>query len=261
MKELEEKIVKFAEDRDWLQFVNPRKFKEMYNYIQFEKLKQNSNLCHLFTLKPFNFRSGFVSDDEIKEQYGKISNIFKCDMKFIKPVQTHTNIVKCVDENNMNELVEESENKKYSDSAKQYDTLSKINIYRTNKWRIKIPVLGLDAPISQGTSSEELRRTVGHFEETSKSIGNIGLAAHNRGYEVNYFAQLKKLKQGDEIIYKYYDFEKTYTIVENVIIKDTDWSCLEEKGGNRITLITCVENEPEYRRCVQGIEKDKEGGN
>lgn len=106
MKELEEKIVKFAEDRDWLQFVNPRKFKEMYNYIQFEKLKQNSKLCHLFTLKPFNFRSGFVSDDEIKEQYGKISNIFKCDMKFIKPVQTHTNIVKCVDENNMNEKFE-----------------------------------------------------------------------------------------------------------------------------------------------------------
>ena len=27
---------------------------------------------------------------------------------------------------------------------------------------------------------------------------------------------------------------------------------------NRITLITCVENEPEYRRCIQGIEK--EGG-
>ena len=24
---------------------------------------------------------------------------------------------------------------------------------------------------------------------------------------------------------------------------------------NIITLITCVENEPEYRRCIQGIEK------
>ena len=100
-------------------------------------------------------------------------------------------------ENNMNELVEESENKKYSDSAKQDDTLSKINIYRTNKWRIKIPVLGLDAPISQGTSSEELRRTVGHFEETDKWDGNVALAAHNRGYKCNFFQEIRKLKDGD----------------------------------------------------------------
>lgn len=53
-------------------------------------------------------------------------------------------------------------------------------------------------------------------------------------------------------------FEKIYTVVENKIIKDTDWKDLEETEENRITLITCVENEPEYRRCIQGIEK--EGG-
>ena len=28
---------------------------------------------------------------------------------------------------------------------------------------------------------------------------------------------------------------------------------------NKITLITCVENEPEYRRCIQGVER--KGGN
>ena len=38
-------------------------------------------------------------------------------------------------------------------------------------------------------------------------------------------------------------------------IKETNWSYLEETKDNRITLITCVENEPEYRRCIQGIEK------
>ena len=38
------------------------------------------------------------------------------------------------------------------------------------------------------------------------------------------------------------------------VIKDTDWSYLTETANNRITLITCVENEPEYRRCVQTIE-------
>ena len=36
---------------------------------------------------------------------------------------------------------------------------------------------------------------IGHFEETKKDIGNIGLAAHNRGYKNNYFQNLKELKK------------------------------------------------------------------
>ena len=47
-------------------------------------------------------------------------------------------------------------------------------------------------------------------------------------------------------------------IIKNIIIKDTDWTNLEESDGNIITLITCVENQPEYRRCVQGKEKIEE---
>ena len=96
---------------------------------------------------------------------------------------------------------------------------------------------------------------IGHFEETSKSLGNIGLAAHNRGYKNNYFENLKKLKQGDKIIYNYKDFSKVYIVEKHEIIKDTDWSMLENTEENTITLITCVENEPEYRRCIQGIEE------
>ena len=97
---------------------------------------------------------------------------------------------------------------------------------------------------------------VGHFEETTKTSGNVGLAAHNRGYPVNYFADIKKLKEGDEIIYKYFEFEKTYLVTENKIIEDIDWEPLENTKENKITLITCVENEPEYRRCIQAIEKE-----
>lgn len=129
---------------------------------------------------------------------------------------------------------------------------------KENNWKIEIPKISLEASIAEGTSKEIMNKYIGHFEETATKDGNIGLAAHNRGYEVNYFSQIKYLKEGDEIIYKYYDFEKIYTVVENKIIKDTDWKDLEETEENRITLITCVENEPEYRRCIQGIEK--EGG-
>ena len=96
---------------------------------------------------------------------------------------------------------------------------------------------------------------IGHFEETNKEKGNVGLAAHNRGYKNNYFEKLKELKEGDSIFYNYRGSTKEYLVTKHVIIKDTDWSYLEKTDTNMITLITCVENEPEYRRCIQGEEK------
>ena len=122
-------------------------------------------------------------------------------------------------------------------------------------WKIIIPKISLEAEISEGTGKEVMNKFVGHFEETATKSGNIGLAAHNRGYPVNYFANIKTLKEGDKIIYSYYDFQKTYFVKENKIIKDTDWEPLKDTRQNTITLITCVENEPEYRRCIQAIEK------
>lgn len=99
---------------------------------------------------------------------------------------------------------------------------------------------------------------VGHFEETQKTNGNVGLAAHNRGYEKNYFADLKKLKDGDKIIYRYQNFTKQYAVTKHFIIKDTDWTILENTEENVITLITCVENQKEYRRCIQAEEIKRE---
>ena len=98
---------------------------------------------------------------------------------------------------------------------------------------------------------------IAHFEETSKNLGNIGLAAHNRGYENNYFEKLKQLKEGDIIIYTYQENKREYEVMNHIIINDTDWTSLEQTKENIITLITCVENQPEYRRCIQGKEKIK----
>ena len=134
-------------------------------------------------------------------------------------------------------------------------TNSQKSQQETEEWYIEIPIINLKANIKEGTEKETLDDYVGHFEETKNDKGNIGLAAHNRGYKVNYFQNLKKLKEGDEIIYKYKNIQRTYIVKTLKIIKDTDWSYLENTNENKITLITCVENEPEYRRCVQGIEK------
>ena len=121
-------------------------------------------------------------------------------------------------------------------------------------WYIEIPAINLQAPIAEGTDSQTLNVKVGHFEETATQDGNVGLAAHNRGYEYNFFENLKEVKINDEIIYTYENYKKTYIIDKIEIIENTDWSYLENYDENKITLITCVENEPKYRRCVQATE-------
>lgn len=125
-------------------------------------------------------------------------------------------------------------------------------------WQVELPKINLVAPVSEGTSQEVMLEYVGHFENTSKWEGNVGLAAHNRGYPINYFSRLKEIKKGDKIIYKTKYGIKTYKIKTIEIIEDTDWSYLQETKDNRITLITCVENKPNQRLCLQGIEIKEE---
>lgn len=119
-----------------------------------------------------------------------------------------------------------------------------------HEWKLEIPKIELSAPIEDGTTDEILNKYIGHFESTSKDSGNVALAAHNRGYDVNYFSGLKDLKVGDEVIYTYGNLVRTYEISSKDIIKDTDVEILEETNENILTLITCVENQPSLRRCL-----------
>ena len=146
------------------------------------------------------------------------------------------------------------------------DTTEKINeayqeeVVNSDKtlWQIQIPKIELVADIAEGTSKETLNKYVGHFEETQKEIGNVGLAAHNRGYNVNYFERLKELQIDDEIIYIVNDNKKIYKVSLITIIEDTEWTYLENTNDNRLTLITCLEDVPSKRRCIQAKEKEKE---
>lgn len=133
------------------------------------------------------------------------------------------------------------------------DEVSNMEI-SLNEWKLEIPSINLEANISEGTSKEILDEYIGHFEETKKNLGNVGLAAHNRGYKVNYFEKLKELKEGDLVYYTYKEIKRTYVVISKSIIKDTEWRFLENTEDNKLTLITCVENKPELRRCVQAIE-------
>lgn len=131
------------------------------------------------------------------------------------------------------------------------------NTKQEDLWQLEIPKINLRAQIAEGTSMEIMNSYIGHFEETPRENGNIGLAAHNRGYKVNYFKDIKLLEKEDLIIYTYNSVKIKYLVNETGIIKDTDWSKLENDNQDKITLITCLEDEPEYRRYVQAIKINK----
>lgn len=124
------------------------------------------------------------------------------------------------------------------------------------EWSLEIPSIDLYAEISEGTDSITLNKYIGHFEESKKESGNVCLAAHNRGYDVNYFAGLKEVEIGDEVIYFVNENEYKYIIDEIIVIYETDWTVIENTEEDRITLITCIENRDKYRLCVRGIREE-----
>ena len=84
--------------------------------------------------------------------------------------------------------------------------------------------------------------------------GHVALAGHNRGYRCNFFQEIKNLKNGDIIIYSTEKGQRKYKVSLNKVIKETDWTYIQNTKDNRLTLITCEMNKKEYRRCVQAVE-------
>lgn len=156
-----------------------------------------------------------------------------------------------VETNTRENEVQQVSNSSTNDVSTEY--ISKI-LDTNNKWRIKIPKINVDAPIRTGTTQDVLALAVGHFPETTSWDGNVALAGHNRGYRCNFFKNIKDLEVGDKIIYSTENGERTYKVVLNKIIKQTDWSYVQGTNDNRLTLITCVENMHDYRRCIQAVE-------
>lgn len=119
---------------------------------------------------------------------------------------------------------------------------------------LTIGKIGLKATVKEGTADEVLLNYIGHIEGTAIYDGNIGLAAHNRGYENSYFARLNELEIGDQIKYKTKFYDKIYIIDNIQVIDETDWTLLQDTVENKITMITCIANKAEQRLCVQATE-------
>lgn len=114
---------------------------------------------------------------------------------------------------------------------------------------LKIPSLGVDVKIFEGTDAAQLAKGAGHFEETSIWNGNCCIAAHNRGVNA-YFGQIHTLNAGDKITLTTKLGTRTYEVVSVSKVAETDRSGLTSSTDNKLTLYTCVRDQSAYRWCV-----------
>ena len=198
--------------------------------------KENTMVSHIYMDKEYIKTTSRKNVSAIK-----LNDVMLETMQIADVYENNTNV------NNLENNIEENEV-----NIEEQKNIKKQ--YSNSKWRIEIPKIGLVAPIKDGTTQDILALAVGHFPESNTYKGNVALAGHNRGYNCNFFENIKELKPGDKIIYYTDKGKREYKVVLNKIIQQTDWTYIEDTSDNRVTLITCVENMHEYRRCVQAVE-------
>jgi LPXTG-site transpeptidase (sortase) family protein len=120
---------------------------------------------------------------------------------------------------------------------------------------LSIPALSISMKVYEGTSAQSMNKGAGHFPDTSAWNGNIGLCGHNRNAKYT-IGSIKDLKIGDTVKYTTGFGTRTYSVSYVGMISDIDWSHLTPSSDNRITLITCLADQPSLRVCVVAVEKN-----
>lgn len=118
---------------------------------------------------------------------------------------------------------------------------------------LKIPSLNINMKVWEGETRASMAKGLGHYSSTSGWDGNIGVCGHNRGAKYN-IGSIRNLEIGDNITYSTVYGTRTYAVILVKTISDSDWSYLQATADNRITITTCLANQPSKRVCVQTVE-------
>lgn len=102
---------------------------------------------------------------------------------------------------------------------------------------LRIPKIGLEVPVLEGTNELNLNRALGHISGTAKpgDSGNIGIAGHRDGF----FRGLKNVVTGDNIEIMTQTETSTYAIDQIVIVDPSDVAVLASRSHPSVTLVTC----------------------
>jgi sortase A len=103
---------------------------------------------------------------------------------------------------------------------------------------LRVPKVGIEAPVYEGTSDLILNRGIGHITGTAQpgQPGNIALTGHRDGF----FRGLKDLTPGDRIELQRPSARTDTYVVQNIhVVFPQDTSVLQSNNADTLTLITC----------------------
>jgi sortase A len=102
---------------------------------------------------------------------------------------------------------------------------------------LRIPRLGLEVPVLEGTDDWTLNRAVGHIADTAVpgADGNCGIAGHRDGF----FRGLKDIRPGDDIELETIATADVYRVERTWIVEPEDVAVLDPTPARSVTLVTC----------------------
>ncbi len=117
--------------------------------------------------------------------------------------------------------------------------------------RIRIPSIGVDAPVVEGDDWESLKRGVGHHIGSANpgERGNCILSAHNDIYG-EIFRDLPKVNVGDVVEVHTVSQVYRYRVTQTRIVEPTDVSVMYPTSSPVLTLISCYPYGVDTHRIV-----------
>jgi sortase A len=105
---------------------------------------------------------------------------------------------------------------------------------------IRIPVIGVDQVVVEGTNTPDLRKGPGHYTGTSLpgQGGNAAIAGHRTTYG-HPFYNLDGVKVGDPIVVTTLQGIFVYDATRSRVVSPSDTSVIRNVDSNLITLTTC----------------------
>jgi sortase A len=102
---------------------------------------------------------------------------------------------------------------------------------------LRVPRLGLEAPILEGTDDATLNHAIGHIEGTPQpgEPGNSAMAGHRDSF----FRALKDIAIGDTLEVETLAGRRSYTVERTWIVRPEDVWVLDPTPSEAVTLVTC----------------------
>jgi sortase A len=105
---------------------------------------------------------------------------------------------------------------------------------------IRIPVIGLNQVVVEGTSTADLRKGPGHYSGTPMpgQAGNAAVAGHRTTYG-HPFYNLDWVKVGDPIVLSTLRGIFVYDATKSFVVSPSDTAVVDDVLGDQLTLTTC----------------------